>query len=389
MTAFLVAVAGTLIALAFFVLAGHSTQVAASFIHAQPGAVHWNENDRLTILLIGRASDGNDSPAASLALATYDPQTRSARVLSIPTNLWASIPGYGPGRLGDALSDGGIRVTVLTVESVLRLPIPYYAEAGPRTMAQLVDAFGGVTVHSPAPLQLGGDRFAAGPVHLNGARALAYSAASGSDPQSTLATMQRQISVLLALKRQSFTPQAFFRIPNLINTLGGSVTTNFPYDQIVDVARDIGALPNSRLQTTALSYLNNTVTGYDAQSTQVQLPDLQRIGSLAQHWIPTSYIRGLGSVTVVNGTGTPGQAASLGAWLGGENVRIGRLLTGPPAGYATTRVQYSRNAGPHVRALALSVATLLQIPASAVATPVGGSGVVVLMGRDYQDPTQQ
>lgn len=389
LTALVVAAVGSLVAAAFFFVSAGSSQVAASFIHAQPGAVRWEPHQRLTVLLVGRSGDSAASSAGSLTLATFDPNARSVQLLSIPPNLWVTIPGYGPGRLGDALSDAGVSQQVLTVESVLRVPIPYYAVTGPHTVAQVTDALGGVTVHVNSPLSLNGVTMRAGVRHLNGSAALAFSHGIVGDPQGALSSMLRQQAILFGLERQVFTAQTFFRIPGILSGLGASVDTNFPYDQVVPLVHMLQSVPGSRMTGDALSYLNGSITGYDAQNGEVSLPEWGHIRLLAQRMVPSGDVRGLGPITVVNGTGTPGQAVSLAAWLRGDRVRVADYQAGPAQGYAKTRVVIGAHASARTTALADTVATLLEVPLSRRRVRATGPQVLVLMGRDYQDPTQQ
>ncbi len=389
LTALVVAVAGSIIAAAFFLFSSGSSQVAASFIHAQAGAVRWDPHTRLTMLLVGRTSDKPSGAAASLTLATFDPNAHDVQLLSIPPNLWVSIPGYGPGRLGDALADAGIREQVLTVESVLRVPIPYYAVDDPHTLAQITDVLGGVTVRMTGAMSLNGVRFGAGARHLDGTTAVAYSSTAGGDPQGALAAMQHQQALLFALKVRSFTAQNFFRIPTIVSALGGSVATNFPYDQVVGLVHLLNAVPDNHMTGDALSYVNGSVSGYDAQNGEVSLPDWQHIRLLAQRMIPPGGIHSLGSIAVINGTGVAGQAVTLTAWLRGDRVRVAGYRSGPANGYAKTQVVVGSGAGERTLALANTVAILLQVPVSRGQVPARGPRVMVCMGRDYQDPTQQ
>ena len=389
LTAAVVAAIGSIAAAVFFLISPGSGGAVASFIHAQPGVVRWDGHSRLTVLLIGRRSDSPNSPAASLTVGTFDPSTRRVGLLSLPPDLWVNIPGYGPGRLGDALSDAGIREQVLTVESVLRVPVPYYAAIGPQMMSQVTDLLGGVTLRLDAGTTLHGQQLHAGTRHLDGPTALAYASSSGLDPRGSLVSIQRQQSVLFALVEQSFTAQNFFRIPTIINTVGGSIATNFPYDQIVSALHQLARVPRSQMTGDALSYVNGAVTGYDAQNGEVSLPDWQHIRHLAQRLMPSSGIRPLGSVSIVNGTGVAGQAVTLADWLRGDGIRIAGYTSGPPAGYVRTRVEVARGAGPRTLSLARTVSLLLQVPVSVSAGNAPSSSVTVRMGRDYQDVTQQ
>jgi hypothetical protein len=201
--------------------------------------------------------------------------------------------------------------------------------------------------------------------------------------------MMRQQAVLFALKRQTFTTQNFFRIPNIVNTMGGSVTTNFPYDQVLGLVHTLNKVPDNHMTGDALSYANGSITGYDAQNGEVSLPNWHRIALLARRMIVPGDLPGAGKVTVVNGTDVTGQAAALAAWLRGDRVHVASYQTGPAAGYAKTRVLVARGANSRTVALAHTVALLLQVPVTTGRVPAGGPQVMVCIGRDYQDPTQQ
>ncbi|HEX6508097.1 MAG TPA: LCP family protein [Chloroflexota bacterium] len=390
LTALFVSIVVSIFAAVFFLLSAGSSQVAASFIHAQPGSLAWDQHSRLTILLLGRSSDSDPAAATnSITVAMYDPAAQRIQLLSIPPNLWVTIPGFGEGRIADAYGDGGTRLALLTVQSVLHIPIPYYVVLGPHTLNQAVDGMGGVTVTVPQAITIAHAHFSPGTTHLDGQATLRYSAIASGDPQDTLAGMQRQQQLLLALRRQTFSPQSVFHIPTIINTLGGSVSTNFPYDQVIDLVHRLDSVPSRQIAAESLSYANNTVTAYASQNGPVMLADWQHIQRVAHSLFPMKSVPGSGAVEVVNGTGVPGQAVSLASWLRSDGVRVSGYATGPAAGYSATTVVVARNATSGTRQLAGTVATLLQTPVVTGSSSGRPNRVTVQLGRDFQDPTQQ
>src|SRR5579884_2495970 len=99
LSGFMVVVLVCLLAGAIFLLSP-SNRAAASFIHPQPGSIHWNKRTPLTMLFLGASEQSK--PVADLAVVSFDPTSRSIQVLSVPPSLWVTIPGFGQDRIADA-----------------------------------------------------------------------------------------------------------------------------------------------------------------------------------------------------------------------------------------------------------------------------------------------
>ncbi|MGI8968708.1 MAG: LCP family protein [Chloroflexota bacterium] len=370
-------------------LSSGGRNVAASFIHPQPGARSWNERDRLTVLLVGTDEDAqHNSAARSLLVASYAPGGNHLTVLALPTNLWVTIPGYGPAQLGTAYRDGGPRLQLYTVESVLHLPIAYYAAVGPATFAQIVNGMGGVSLtHSSVAAPVRGQRRTTTVTrHLDGPAAITYLRIAGNGPRGELLRLQMTRNLLLALRVQGLSPDNLFRVPTLINTLGGSIATNFPFNQIPDLAQTLSSLPSKQVNFTSLSYSNGALTGYSAAGESVFLPNWQRIAAESHRLFPlTPWPRGI-QMRVLNGSNVPGQAIALSTWLQQAGVPVAGYATAKPV--SATRVQLPAGAGSRLRQAARMAADLLQAPI--VIVPARGARTLnVVIGSDFQDPTQK
>ena len=373
----------SLVSAAVFALsANHSSSISASFIPRQPGAVRWDGHDRLTMLLMMSAG----SSQANIAMVmSFDPTSRSLRLLSLPGNLWVTIPGNDQGQLSQVYADGGPHLALLVAQSVLHVPIPYYAFVDARALSRLIDALGGVALPGSAPASgkgRGSDR-------LSGAAALAYLHFNGGTNADEMARMQRSQRLVVAMQRAALQPSVIFQIPTIVNSLGGSIPTNFPYDQVPDLAHSLLVLPSSHIQTDQLGFANNTVTDYVGDSQHVLLPDRQHIRVLAQREVGDPHLRTTVSVRVLNGAGISGQASNLALWLRESGLRVDGYASAGSFGYAHTQVVLAPHASSAAERTASAVATFLQVPLVTGSVQTGGALVSVIIGRDFLDPTQQ
>ncbi|MEA2523225.1 MAG: polyisoprenyl-teichoic acid--peptidoglycan teichoic acid transferase, partial [Thermomicrobiales bacterium] len=159
----------------------------------------------LTLLLMGVDArpgapiDVGVRPDA-LAILRLDPTTGSCRLLAIPRDTRAELPGYGQTKINHALMVGGVPYQKLVVENLLGIPIDGYGLVDFVAFQELVDAVGGVPVDVPEAVRLSdGTEIAAGRQTMDGARALAYAryrATSGD-----VGRIKRQWAVLRGLVR--------------------------------------------------------------------------------------------------------------------------------------------------------------------------------------------
>lgn len=350
-----------------------SNQAAASFIHAQPGSVPWNGKERLTVLFLGL--NARKTAATNLAVASYDPRHNTAHLLSIPPSLWVSIPGFGQDRVADAYADGGARLALLTVESVTRTVIPYYVALDPATFRRLVDSYGGLS------LARGGTR----PARLDGAAALGYMGDGPAGRGGDSERMERDAVMAAAVKDAAVQPTNILQLVSLINTLGADIHTNFPYSQIPALVQRLKTVP---LRASALDESSADVTQYKTGTGAVLLPDWQRITSTTHALFPHSRLRFPG-VEILNGSGVVRQAESLASWLPGMGIRVAGFGSADSFSYSHTLVVVNTASRVRSPSLVRSLSAVLQAPAVTRSVHGTKAPVVVILGRDYQDLTQQ
>jgi LCP family protein required for cell wall assembly len=376
----LVFLAVSLLATVLFILAPGSNNASALYLHAQPGSLRWNTGERFTVLLLGvNGALHQSEPTDLMIIASFDPSANSANLLSIPGNLWVTIPGYGPSRIDQGYADGGPRLALLLVESITHVPIPYYLTVTSDGFKQIVDGLGGLTI----------DVRGHAAQHLNGAAALNYGQTMASRAGDT-SGMWRQQELLAAIERQVQQPQSFFQIPAIVNELGGtSVDTNFPYDRVQQLARALLSLPPSRIHGAMLDRSNHAVTQYGGDQQNVLLPAWQNIRSIAQQLFGPVRLGLRGGVEVLNGAGQAGQAARLADWLRQANVSVRGYDSASSFGYAHTQVVINDPTVARAFPVAHAIAALLQAPIIERHVWKPAAPVVVIIGHDFQDPNQE
>ncbi len=116
--------------------------------------------ERVNILLLGvdlRCDEEGPTHSDTIMVATIDPVSRSAALLSLPRDLWVEIPNYGVNRinqgyfLGQAYEypGGGPALAVETVEAFLGIPIDYHIAVDFKAVIDFVDLMGGIVVDVP------------------------------------------------------------------------------------------------------------------------------------------------------------------------------------------------------------------------------------------------
>ena len=215
----------------------------------------WSGNERVTVLIMGldyRDWESGDGPPRtdSMMLATIDPISETAGMLSIPRDLWVEIGGYGHGRINtayflgerDRLPGGGPELAVSTVEKFLGVPIQYYVQIDFTAFERMVDELGGVEINVPEEITvdpIGPHNTVVlepGTQTLSGPVALAYARARHSEG-GDFDRARRQQQVALALRSQvvrlNALPTLLAKAPALYNELAGGIHTNLNLEQMI------------------------------------------------------------------------------------------------------------------------------------------------------------
>jgi LCP family protein required for cell wall assembly len=115
--------------------------------------------------------------ADSIHLIGVDVRRRRATILGFPRDSWVHIPGHGTTKINSALTFGGPRLMVRTIESLTGIRIDLWMLASFGGLVRMVDGVGGFRFYVPRRMQdsASGANFRRGRQHFNGRDALAFS----------------------------------------------------------------------------------------------------------------------------------------------------------------------------------------------------------------------
>ena len=230
----------------------------------------WSTDGRLDLLLIG-ADEGPGRfslRSDALILLSVDVATGEAALFGVPRYLTnvplpprsvnafpcRCFPDYinalyryaedHPEWFAGADGERGLRATEEAVGALVGLHLDGRLVVNLQGFVRLVDALGGITVNVLGPLydplyplpDGSGNveiSFAPGVQWMDGQRALAYARTRHQD--SDFDRMWRQQWVLLALRRQMNPCTLVPRLPQLLDIVGDSLSTNLPVEQLPDL----------------------------------------------------------------------------------------------------------------------------------------------------------
>ncbi len=293
--------------------------VGGALLGAQAGVVPWNGHDPLNILVMGIDPRTNETPNSDTMMVLHvDPASRDVTMLSVPRDLFVTIPGpqnYGPYKINAAMALGyngvsgqkgvtvqdaiatGAQYAQLTVESVLGVPINYYAVVRFSGFKSIVDTLGGVTVCVPHPLHdpnypddVGYGSHVldikAGCQRMGGTLALEYARERHATPtKEDLARIEQQQALMAGIEKELLSPAMLVRGPQLVSAVDHAVITDLPQGALLELGLLFGRAKGNHTRHVYLNVDNGSVTNGTAPQGQeagqaVLLPNWPTINRL-------------------------------------------------------------------------------------------------------------
>ena len=209
---------------------------------------------RTNLLILGvdrRPGETYVSRTDTMILATLDAPESKIGLLSIPRDLWVTLPSGSEGRINTAhffaeanLEGTGPAAAMQTVHDNFGVDVHRYLRVDFNGFVRIVDAVGGIELDIPRPLvddaypteDFGVQRveFEAGQQWLSGERALQY--ARIRHGSSDFQRAERQAAVIKAFAVRLTQPAAWLRLPALIEAFQGSVTTDITLSDLIRMA---------------------------------------------------------------------------------------------------------------------------------------------------------
>ncbi len=367
----------------------------------------WTGKERVNILILGiDQREGEPGPwrTDTIMIATIDPVGLSAGVLSIPRDLWVTIPGFGENRintahfLGDAYGypGGGIALAQETIRYNFGIATTYYVRVNFTAFEKAIDLLGGIYLCVPEAIddphypdaRYGYEpfRIEAGCQHLDGRTALKYArtrATRGGD----FDRMRRQQEVIRAIRervlRLNMLPSLIGRAPALWEAVKEGVRTNLTLDQMIALARLAARIPDDRIRMVTLGP-SMTVPHMTPDGAEVLVRVPEKVQEMLVGLFGPQAPRLEARVAVENGSPRPGLAARVAdalRALGAEIVGVGNA----------DRLDYPRTwimARPERQEAAQQVAGWLGLPLTSVREVADlpcACDVLIRLGADFPE----
>jgi LCP family protein required for cell wall assembly len=267
--------------------------------------------ERTNILLLGYGGAGHDGTflTDSLVLASLQPRSGVVTLVSVPRDLWVTLPpskyaGSYAAKVNEAFAiaaaegdrDEGIRVADATIEAVLGVDIHRTIVVDFRAFRTVVDGIGGIDVVvdrdftalyprndnptvDPGWIEIA---FTAGAQHMDGETALRYARARYSDGAegSDFARSLRQQNVILAAKNKIVSTNAISHLFGLLEALRENVRTDLSLSDMQALAEFARGYDDARTVKVALTSDNVLQSGSSATTGYALFPRVSGWGEV-------------------------------------------------------------------------------------------------------------
>lgn len=339
-----------------------------------------NENGRVNILVAGNSADDEGHSGAkltdSIMVLSLDTDKKTGMILSIPRDLWVSIPGKGHSKINAAYTYGGMDMLKDVVEENLDLPVHYTALVNYTAFKDLVDAVGGITITIDSSDARGIydssldwtsrtccalAKYPNGKATLDGRQALNLARARGEGRGSygfaqadfTRTEHQRQMLVAILKKVQTTSTLSNpVKISNIVSAIGTNITTDiepkeiqsfYHYAKDIDLSKiDSYNINTLKGEGTAMLTNYTTADGQSALIPAAGIDDFTDIAAQLQNvFNATPVSREAAKVVVLNGTDTTGLARTHATALSKLGMNV--VAQGNATTQATTTIIDSTN----------------------------------------------
>ena len=357
----------------------------------------WTGTDRVNIVLLG-IDKRDDEPISgtrsdTIMLVSIDPVSKSAALVSLPRDLWVSIPGYGPQRINVAHSVGGPDLTKSTINSAFGVPIQYYARVDFRGFEELIDTTGGVIVDVDRPLKddayptedYGYKRiyYAPGPQLLDGRHALEY--ARSRHGSNDFSRARRQQHVLVSLRDRALQLNMLSKAPEMIGIVQKSLTTDLPPRDLLALAKLVSDIDRDRIGNLVVD--TNYARPINIGGADVLVPDAPAVRRAIDSTLRSAAHPELRArVEVLNGSGTAGLGQRAADYLRAQGYNVVRVAAAERNAPSSVLEVLTND-----QQASEALANALGVPPTAIndtPSPNAGVDIRLIVGQDFRLPAR-
>ncbi len=213
--------------------------------------------DKATIMIMGVDERDDDvGRSDTLMIASIDPKTNQASLLSVPRDTRVKIQGHGFDKVNAAYAYGKEKLSQDTVERLLGVNIDHYIIINTKSFKKIIDAIGGIDIDVPKRMHYedpwdddGGliIDFHPGMQHMDGAKAVTY--VRYRDEEGDLGRIRRQQDFVKACMEKLVSPAIIPKLPAVIKEVMGSIETDLSFRQLLEFAGTLKESKDNGLKT--------------------------------------------------------------------------------------------------------------------------------------------
>ena len=228
------------------------------------------KDEPVSILIMGvetYGSGGNNGRADALMLATFNPNDKTAKLVSIPRDTRVQIPGRTyPEKINHAYAYGEEILMIETVEDFLNVPVDYYVTVNFDGFKNIIDTVDGVTVDVPFDFKEKSDDpdeewlyFEEGPMHLDGRYALAYVRMRYEDPLGDIGRTDRQKQLITSLVDRVISPSTLLKVNEIAENIASNVQTNVKISDGISFLRNYSDFGSGNIESLSFEYTTDYI----------------------------------------------------------------------------------------------------------------------------------
>jgi len=336
--------------------------------------------ERVNVLVMGidrRPSEKCPCRSDVMMIASLDPKTNSAGLVTIPRDLYVPIPQVGEDRINTALfygalrknSGGGPALAKETVEYNLGRRIHFYVLVDFNGFRRVVDTLGGIDICVPKAIDdptYPDENFGYRPIHIpagcqhmDGETALEY--ARTRHVENDFGRSRRQIQILLAIRDKAVRLDLLPKLPALIQSMWGTLETDMQPQEVIALASAASKVKPENIKAATIDQ-TMTVEFRASTGADVLWPDREKIGQMMERIIPSDtgtasqpkqIAQEAARVLVLSGTSQPLGAERTAKFLQAQGFQIAGFGNADRFDYPkTVLIDYSGNKNATVTALA-------------------------------------
>jgi LCP family protein required for cell wall assembly len=346
----------------------------------------------------------------TMILLTMDPLNKTAAIVSIPRDIWVSVPGFDYEKINTAyylgelynLPGGGAGLAAQTVEEFLGIHVDYYAQIDFQAFIDFIDDIQGVKLYIEEPIVL--DRMGKwntvtiepGWITLPGDYALAY-ARTRKTEGGDFDRASRQQELIMAVRDRilefNMLPNLVASAPKIYEDLSAGINTNMSLNQVIQLAWSALDIDRDKISQVIIS--NEYVTlGKSPEGLDILVPIPDRIrllrdeifstggavGPVAPGDLSTLVAEEGARVSVQNGSYMTGLAATTAEWMRTQGVNVVEEANANYTVYSSITIH---NATPYVVEWLSQTMNVTTNMITYAYDPNAAADVVIVLGDDW------